>query len=81
MTVGRKPDASDSRRIPKVLLDQQGYASLTLSQGLSFLYHVFETDHEYVNHNYRAQTEQLGLFKLSKGFSNCSYHGMFAQDK
>ena len=63
VTVGPNPDASSSRRIAKVLLGQQDYASLTLSQGLSFLYHAFETDHEYVNHSGKAQTEQLGLFR------------------
>ena len=68
VTVLPKPDASGSRRIAIVLLDQQGCASLTLSQDLSFLYHAFETDHEYVNHNYTTQTEQLGLFKWSKRF-------------
>ena len=56
VTVGPNPDASSSRRIAKVLLDQQDYASLTLSQGLSFLYHAFETDHEYVNHSDKTQT-------------------------
>ena len=56
------------RRITKVLLDEQDYAFLVLSQGLSFLYHAFETNHEYVNHSYRAQTEELHLLRLSKRF-------------
>ena len=41
---------------------------MTLSQGLSFLYSAFETNQDYVNHNYTAQTEQLGLFRSSKRF-------------
>lgn len=56
------------RRITKVLLDEQDYAFLMLSEGLSFFYHAIETNHEYVNHCYRAQTEELHLFRLSKRF-------------
>ena len=68
VTVLLKPSLSGARRIAKVLLDEQDYAALTLSQGLSFLYPAFETNHDYVNHSYTAQMEQLGLFRLSKRF-------------
>ena len=68
LTVLLKPNLSGSRRIAKVLLDEQDYAALTLSQGLSFLYPAFETNKEYVKHSYTAQTQQFGLFRLSKRF-------------
>ena len=68
-----KPDLSGSRRISKVLLDGQNYVALTLSQGLSFLYPAFETNEDYMNHSYTAQTEQLGLFTLSEMFLKLAF--------
>ena len=69
------------RQITKVLLDEQDYAFLVLSEGFSFFYHAIETNHEYVNHCYRAQTEELHLLDYQKGFWSCSDHGMFDHHK
>ena len=46
LTVVSKRNESSSRPIAKVLLDEQDNASFTLSQGLLFLSHGFERNHE-----------------------------------
>ena len=51
VTVLPKPNALGWKRIAKVLLDEQEYTPLMLNQGLSFLYHAFETNHQYMNHS------------------------------
>ena len=63
MTVLSKPNASCSRPIAKVLLDEQHHAFFASSQGLRFLCHGFGRNHQYVNHSYTAQTKQLGFFR------------------
>ena len=68
MTVLSKPSGSSSRPIAKVLLDEQDNASFTSSQGLRYLCHGFERNHQYVNHSYTALTKQLGFFRWSKMF-------------
>lgn len=39
-----------------------------LSQGLSFVYSVFEMNHDYMEQSYTGEMEQLGLFKLTTRF-------------